>query len=186
HYIGRIMEFLAGKPPANRTEIRIGWFYRPKDVLHSAKKKHADPRLLVASMNSDVNPITSIRGKCHIEHMDEIQNIAHYRTIEDSFYYKQLYDRYTHRVYDVVPLDMVKNLPLSISPSLTPSCRYILVEDGRASDFTDMRICRICDRWCTPDQRVVRCVACEGAYHLTCVGLVKKPSKGYAWQCHTC
>lgn len=49
-YIGRILEI------CNDTQIRIAWFYRLKDVHASNKKKSADPRMLIASMNSDLNP----------------------------------------------------------------------------------------------------------------------------------
>lgn len=96
-----------------------------------------------------------------------------------------MYDRYTHRIYDVVPLGLVHNLPDEVSNALN-DYEYLLVEEGKASDFTERRVCHSCDRWCNPDEAVVKCVACKEAYHLGCANLSKKPPKGYAWQCAKC
>ncbi|KNC99032.1 DNA-binding E3 ubiquitin-protein ligase SNT2 [Spizellomyces punctatus DAOM BR117] len=185
YYVGRILEFVSGKLPGKQTVARIGWFYRPKDVLPGGRGKKHDPRLLLASMHSDINPISSIRGKCKVEHISHVKDMEQWRAEEDCFYYDQLYDRYTHRVYDVVPLELVKNLPREVSRALS-DYQFILVEAGKASDFTERRVCNSCDRWCNPDEAVIKCVACRAAFHLGCVGIVKKPPKGYAWQCAKC
>ncbi|KAJ3017800.1 putative PHD type zinc finger protein with BAH domain-containing protein [Thoreauomyces humboldtii] len=186
YYVGRVLEFTNGKLPGPvQTFVRIGWFYRPKDVLPGARKKNHDPRMLIASMHSDINPVSSIRGKCTVLHVHQVKNLDEWKLQDDRFYYDQLYDRYTHRVYDVVPLDLVKNLPSEVSKALD-DYEFILVEAGKASDFTERRVCNSCDRWCNPDESVVKCNLCRGAYHLGCVGLPSKPRKGYAWQCAKC
>ncbi|KAI8821134.1 PHD-zinc-finger like domain-containing protein, partial [Fimicolochytrium jonesii] len=188
YYVGRVLEFVPPPkqhPGKQHMSVRIGWFYRPKDVLPGGKKKNHDPRLLLASMHSDINPVTSIRGKCEIMHIHHIADLDKWKAKDDTFYYDQLYDRYTHRVYDVVPLELVRNLPDEVAHALSDYL-FILVEAGKASDFTERRVCNSCDRWCNPDEAVVKCVACNGAFHLGCVGLNKKPPKGFAWQCAKC
>ncbi|KAJ3040011.1 putative PHD type zinc finger protein with BAH domain-containing protein [Rhizophlyctis rosea] len=179
------MEFIPSKTAATKPLVKIGWFYRPKDAAVGARKKNYDPRLLFATMHSDINPVSSIRGKCKIEHVHYIKDLEAYKIQDDAFYYNQLYDRYNHRVYDVVPVAQLKNLPSEVAAPLS-SYRFILVEAGKASDWTDKRICPICNRWCNPDEPIVKCVTCREAFHLHCVGLAKKPSRGYAWQCAMC
>ncbi|KAJ3150371.1 putative PHD type zinc finger protein with BAH domain-containing protein [Geranomyces variabilis] len=186
YYVGRIMEFVKAKSPGKDTWFaRMGWFYRPKDVLPGGAKKHHDPRLLLASMHTDLNPISTMRGTCDIRHVYHIKDLEEWKSRDDTFYYDQLYDRYTHRVYDAVPLVQAKNLPNDVSRALS-DYEYLLVEAGKAADFTERRVCNSCDSWCNPDEPVVKCVLCRGAFHLGCVGLGKKPPKGYAWQCAKC
>ncbi|KAI8589130.1 hypothetical protein BDZ88DRAFT_396319, partial [Geranomyces variabilis] len=186
YYVGRIMEFVKAKSPGKDTWFaRMGWFYRPKDVLPGGAKKHHDPRLLLASMHTDLNPISTMRGTCDIRHVYHIKDLEEWKSRDDTFYYDQLYDRYTHRVYDAVPLAQAKNLPNDVSRALS-DYEYLLVEAGKAADFTERRVCNSCDSWCNPDEPVVKCVLCRGAFHLGCVGLGKKPPKGYAWQCAKC
>ena len=69
-------------------QVQVAWFYRAKDILHM-KKKNVDPRLLLASMNTDRNHISTIRGKCKVEHLDKIRDLEHYKTQPDCFYYDQ-------------------------------------------------------------------------------------------------
>ncbi|KAJ3176521.1 putative PHD type zinc finger protein with BAH domain-containing protein [Geranomyces variabilis] len=186
YYVGRIMEFVKAKSPGKDTWFaRMGWFYRPKDVLPGGAKKHHDPRLLLASMHTDLNPISTMRGTCDIRHVYHIKDLDEWKSRDDTFYYDQLYDRYTHRVYDAVPLAQAKNLPNDVARALS-DYEYLLVEAGKAADFTERRVCNSCDSWCNPDEPVVKCVLCRGVFHLGCVGLGKKPPKGYAWQCAKC
>ncbi|KAI9099711.1 PHD-zinc-finger like domain-containing protein, partial [Phlyctochytrium arcticum] len=185
YYVGRILEFVSGKLPGKQTFARIGWYYRPKDVLPGGRGKKHDPRLLLASMHSDINPITSIRGRCRIEHTEHVPDLEQYKQMEDCFYFDQLYDRYTHRVYDVIPLEKVQNIPKKISDALN-DYRFILVETGKAADFTESRVCSSCNVWCNPDEAVVKCVGCRGVYHLDCADMAKVPPKGYAWRCAKC
>lgn len=145
YYIGRIMEFgkqVKGKP----LQVRIGWFYRPKDVM--ARRNH-DPRLLVATMHSDLNPLASIRGRCVVTHQAYIKDLDAYKKKPDHFYYNQLFDRYIHRFYDVLPVESVRNLPPDVAEELNKRYQYIVVEAGTASEYTDAhRVCLICKRWC--------------------------------------
>ncbi|KAJ3191461.1 putative PHD type zinc finger protein with BAH domain-containing protein [Irineochytrium annulatum] len=125
-----------------------------------------------------------IRGKCRITHTHFIKNLDAYRDMEDSFYYNQLYDRYTKNLYDVIPLTLVKNLPAAVLDSLK-NYTFIVVEEGKASDFTDRIVCPLCSKWCQYSD-AVNCCQCGKDYHLNCVGLVRRPPKGYAWKCLYC
>lgn len=191
-------------------QARIAWFNRPKDVIN---RKSADPCLLVATMHSDINPVSSIRGKCVVTHKYYISKdqIDDYRKQQDHFYYNQLYDRYIQRVYDVVPCETVQNVPMDTLDALKQRYQFIVVEQGKASDLTvARRICCVCQEWCsryvfivTVDTCVcrfiyilfpfvsaasVKCAACQKSYHMTCLNppLARKPSKGFAWQCAFC
>ncbi|KAF8988485.1 putative PHD type zinc finger protein with BAH domain-containing protein [Haplosporangium bisporale] len=168
YYIGRIMEFgkhVKGKP----LQVRIGWFYRPKDVM--ARRNH-DPRLLVATMHSDLNPLASIRGRCVVTHQAYIKDLDAYKKKPDHFYYNQLFDRYIHRFYDVLPVESVRNLPPDVAEELNKRYQYIVVEAGTASEYTDAH----------------RCIMCHGFHHMLCINppMLKKPSKGFAFQCALC
>ncbi|KAK3840326.1 MAG: hypothetical protein JOS17DRAFT_726745 [Linnemannia elongata] len=184
YYIGRVMEFgkqIKGKP----LQVRIGWFYRPKDVM--ARRNH-DPRLLVATMHSDMNPLTSIRGRCTVTHQAYIKDLDAYKKKPDHFYYNQLFDRYIHRFYDVLPVDSVRNLPPDVAEELTRRYQYIVVEAGTASEYTDAhRVCLICKRWCASGE-ALKCIMCQGFHHMLCINppMLRKPSKGFAFQCALC
>ncbi|KAJ3089150.1 putative PHD type zinc finger protein with BAH domain-containing protein [Quaeritorhiza haematococci] len=133
-----------------RTQLRLGWFYRSKDVVTGTRRKNYDSRQLVASMHTDINPVSSIRGKCKVAHMHHIKNLDEYTSQDDCFWYQQLYDRYTHRLYDVIPLEQVTHLPQSIMAVLQ-NYSFIFVEAGKGLD-TDSRICIVCNGWCNPDE----------------------------------
>ncbi|KAH6561512.1 hypothetical protein BASA62_009762 [Batrachochytrium salamandrivorans] len=185
-YVGRIAEFLADeKAPLVPVKIKVAWFSRPKDVLGGSRRKHFDPRLLVATMNTDINPISAIIRKCDIKHMSHIQNMDTYKSLEDTFYYNQLYDRHTRRLYDVIPIESAKNLPLRILRHLA-SFQFILVEAGNADSFITKRICQSCSGWCRPEEPIASCGKCTKIFHLDCLGMTKKPPKGYTWQCSSC
>ncbi|KAI8889514.1 BAH-domain-containing protein [Backusella circina FSU 941] len=185
YYIGRVMEFCTS---AKRRGLlaRIAWFNRPKDVIN---RKTTDPRLLVATMHSDINPVSSIRGKCTVTHKHYLnETVEQYRKKPDHFYYNQLYDRYIQRVYDVIPCETIQNLPEDILKALSQSYQYVVVEQGSSVNLTSARrICCVCLQWC-PYNCYVTCSACQKNYHLSCVNppLTKRPSKGFAWQCAFC
>ncbi|OBZ86246.1 Lid2 complex component snt2 [Choanephora cucurbitarum] len=186
YYIGRVMEFCTSRK-RNGLQARIAWFNRPKDVIN---RKSADPCLLVATMHSDINPVSSIRGKCTVTHKYYIpqDQMDTYRKTEDNFYYNQLYDRYIQRVYDVVPCETVQNVPMDTLEALKQRYQFIVVEQGKAADLTvARRICCVCQEWCQSAVSV-KCAACQKSYHMACLNppLVRKPSKGFAWQCAFC
>ncbi|GAB5590639.1 putative PHD type zinc finger protein with BAH domain-containing protein [Umbelopsis nana] len=162
-YIGRIMEF-TNSTKRRGLQARIAWYNRPKDVVN---RKANDPCLLIATMHSDLNPVSSIRGKCRVVHKDYIDKneLEKYRSQPDNFYYHQLYDRYIQRVYDVVPCEAVQNVPKDIQEALIDHYQFIVVEQGKAAELTDTRrVCCVCHDWCAS----------------------RKPSKGFAWQCAVC
>ncbi|KAL1923433.1 uncharacterized protein VTP21DRAFT_8413 [Calcarisporiella thermophila] len=184
YYIGRIMEFV--KLPQNKElQARIAWFYRLKDVFH---RKHYDSRQLVATMHSDLNPVSSIRGKCVVTHQHYITDLDAYRHLDDHFYYSQLLDRYIQRLFEVLPCETVRNVPMHISKALRERYQYIVVEPSKAADFTTAHVeCTVCGKWCASNE-ALRCVSCNNNYHLSCLNppIAKKPSKGFAWQCAWC
>ncbi|KAJ1973553.1 putative PHD type zinc finger protein with BAH domain-containing protein [Dimargaris xerosporica] len=55
----------------------IAWYQRPAD-LPNGRVRNQDPRLLVATMQSDVNPISTIRGKCVVTHSDYVPAVLQY------------------------------------------------------------------------------------------------------------
>src|SRR5271156_3806546 len=82
YYIARIMEFIYLDPekeslpeyselPISSTtrrkvkSLRVNWFYRPQDISH---KTQTDPRSLYATMHSDINTISAVRGLCTVRH----------------------------------------------------------------------------------------------------------------------
>ncbi|CEP08262.1 hypothetical protein [Parasitella parasitica] len=166
-------------------QVRIAWYNRLKDIIN---RKSADPCLLVATMHSDINPVSSIRGKCTVMHKYYVPNIDVYRKQQDHFYYTQLYDRYIQRVYDVVPCETVQNVPMDTLEALKSRYQFIVVEQGKAADLTvARRICCICQQWCQSAVSV-KCAACHKSFHMSCLNppLARKPSKGFAWQCAFC
>ncbi|KAI9334490.1 BAH domain-containing protein [Zopfochytrium polystomum] len=182
-FIGRVMAFLPPAKPGYPEQVRVGWFYRPRDVL-GGRRKHYDLRLLLASMHSDVNSSSCIRGKCHVRHSHQIPDLVGYKSHEDHFYYNQLFDRYTHRLFDVVPIEIARNLPKPVLEALSGH-DFIVVEAGRAADYTDARNCSICEGLCASDESI-KCGGCESIFHLPCVYLSRKPTKGYVWECIDC
>lgn len=120
--IGRVQEILSND------KMRIAFYLRPRDI-GSRIAQHG--RRILASMHADVVPVTNIRGKCLVMHRDHLPggDQEAYRRRPDAFYYNQvsldlrrrcvpfvnallrvqLYDRYLHRYFDVVPTERVRN-----------------------------------------------------------------------------
>lgn len=147
YYLGRIMDFLHAQNDRTKPveALRINWFYRPKDI----GKKGNDTRLLVASMHSDVSPLTSLRGKCEVRHKAEIDNIDEYRQMPDCFWFEKLYDRYIQKYYEVVPSFQIVNVPDRVKKVLDERWKYILVEQGKSKEFTSAaKLCKKCGGYC--------------------------------------
>ncbi|KAI9138890.1 hypothetical protein BKA69DRAFT_1168761 [Paraphysoderma sedebokerense] len=177
YYIGRIVGFV------HPDQVRLVWFYRPHDIL--SRRKSYDPHLLVASMHSDVNSVKALIGKCTIKHTSKISNLSEYKTLDSCFYYNQLFDRFTKRVYDVIPSKDVLNRPPEVTATLR-QFQFVLIEEGKATQLTSsMEICRACKQWVSTDEKVT-CVQCKKIYHGHCVELEGKINRGYAWLCHYC
>ncbi|KAL0257382.1 putative PHD type zinc finger protein with BAH domain-containing protein [Diplodia seriata] len=153
------MEFLhtdSENPASPVDSLRVNWFYRPRDVL----RYNNDTRLVYGTMHSDICPLTSLRGKCVIRHRSEVSDLEEFRRNKDSFWYNQVFDRFIHRWYEVIPVSQVINVPEKVK---------------RALD----------ERW---NNDSVECAVCHNTYHMNCVRppLLKKPSRGFAWACGPC
>ncbi|KAL2915669.1 putative PHD type zinc finger protein with BAH domain-containing protein [Polyrhizophydium stewartii] len=185
-YVARILCFITEtSSPDAEPKIKVAWFLRPRDVFVSGRRKHYDPNLVVATMNTDENPISAIVRKCEVRHTSDIDDLDSFRKRPDAFFYNQLFDRYTRRLFDVVPLKDAKNLPEMIMRMLR-NYQFILVEAGQAQSFTERRVCSRCSEWCSPDDEIAKCDQCSGIFHLPCAELRRAPAKGYTWVCVEC
>jgi len=200
------MEFLPSKdmPSGPIEALRVNWYYRPRDI----QRRVADTRLVFASMHSDTCPLSSLRGKCQIRHLSEIENFDEYRKSRDSFWYDKMFDRYIHRYYDVIPTSKVINVPANVKKVLDDRWKFVLVEIGKRKELTAaVKTCKRCSlyaakyvfsfffclfvlfyslTWFSTDS--VDCAVCHNTYHMYCVrpALTKKPARGFAWACAAC
>ncbi|KAF2442438.1 hypothetical protein P171DRAFT_392315 [Karstenula rhodostoma CBS 690.94] len=186
YYLCRVMEFLhTNNDPLQKVEsLRVNWFYRPRDV----QRYNNDTRLVYATMHSDLCPLTSLRGKCQILHRSEIDDLDDYRKTKDSFWFNQVYDRFSHRWYDVIPTSQVINVPDRVKKALDERWKYICLETSRVKELTSaVKSCKRCVGFCATNDSV-QCAVCHNTYHMNCVRppLLKKPSRGFAWACGPC
>lgn len=187
YYICRIMEFRHKRPDDKRSPVismLINWFYRPKDI----GKFSSDPRHLFASMQSDECPLSSLRGKCTIKNRSDIANLEDFRRARDTFHFNQLYDRYSHRPYEIIPCSAVINIPPEIKKALDDRWKFIVVEQQAVKELTSPpKNCKLCHKYCAPNDSV-DCGVCRDTFHLGCVDppLPKRPSRGFAWSCGPC
>ncbi|KAI6779617.1 Lid2 complex component-like protein [Emericellopsis cladophorae] len=186
YYLARIMEFLhvGGKKTNPVHSIRVNWFYRPKDI----GRRYDDMRLVFATMHSDIQSLTSLRGKCRILHRAEISNLDDYRRTPDCFWYEKLYDRYIQKNYDLIPTSQIVNVPEKVKKVLDERWRFVLVEQGRGKELTSaVKTCKRCSNYCASNNSV-DCAVCHKTYHMECVRppLLKKPSRGFGWSCAAC
>jgi hypothetical protein len=146
YYLARIMEFLpaSSEERAPIDSVRVNWYYRPKDI----QRKVQDTRVVFASMHSDTCPLTSLRGKCNIQHLSDIPNLDDYRVKKDSFWFDKLFDRYIHRYYEVIPTKKVVNVPLHVKKVLDERWKFVLVEIGRGKELTSaVKTCKKCSSY---------------------------------------
>ncbi|KAL8817786.1 MAG: hypothetical protein Q9223_003447 [Gallowayella weberi] len=179
YYLARIMEFLHAKNDRRLPieSLRVNWYYRPRDI----GRKVNDTRVIFASMHSETCPITSLRGKCHIAHRHDIENLDEFRKIKESFWYDKMFDRYIHRYYEVIPTSQVINVPVKVKKVLDERWKFVIVEQGRGKELTSaIKTCKSNDS--------VDCAMCKNTYHMNCVRppLLKKPARGFAWSCGPC
>ncbi len=147
YYLARIMEFLHIDNDLSQPvdALRVNWYLRPRDM----QRKVNDTRVVFASMQSDTCPITSLRGKCHITHRNDIQDLDQYRKIQDSFWYEKLFDRYIHRYYEVIPTSQVINVPAKVKKVLDERWKFVVVEIGRGKELTSaIKSCKRCQEYC--------------------------------------
>ncbi|KAL5365590.1 hypothetical protein BJX96DRAFT_14520 [Aspergillus floccosus] len=186
YYLARIMEFLPSKnnPSGPIEALRVNWYYRPRDI----QRKVADSRLVFASMHSDTCPLGSLRGKCQIKHLSEIDDLDEYRKTRDCFWYDKMFDRYIHRYYEVIPTKRVINVPANVKKVLDDRWKFVLVEIGKRKELTSaVKTCKRCSLYAASTDSV-DCAVCHDTYHMYCVRpvLTKKPARGFAWACAAC
>ncbi|KAF9633546.1 hypothetical protein BFW01_g4440 [Lasiodiplodia theobromae] len=187
YYLCRIMEFLhvdSENPASPVDSLRVNWFYRPRDVL----RYNNDTRLVYGTMHSDICPLTSLRGKCTIRHRSEISDLDEFRRSKDSFWYNQVFDRFIHRWYEVIPVSQVINVPEKVKRALDERWKFVVVETSRVKELTSaVKTCKRCSQYCANNDSV-ECAVCHNTYHMNCVRppLLKKPSRGFAWACGPC
>jgi hypothetical protein len=141
------MEFLHvdNKPNLPIDSMRCNWYYRPRDVL----RYNNDTRCVYGTMHSDICPITSLRGQCNIVHRTEIQNLDEYRKTKDSFYFTQVFDRFIHRWYEVIPTSAVINVPEKVKKALDERWKFVIVETSRVKELTSaVKTCKRCTSYC--------------------------------------
>lgn len=186
YYLARIMEFLPSKTKDSGVieALRVNWYYRPRDI----QRHSADMRFLFASMHSDTCPLSSLRGKCQIRHVSEIPDLNAYKKTRDAFWYDKMFDRYIHRLYDVIPTKDVINVPPNVKRVLDDRWKFILVELGKGKELTGaVKTCKRCHLFAA-NAESVDCAVCHSTYHMHCVRpvLTKKPARGFAWACAAC
>ncbi|KAJ2882696.1 putative PHD type zinc finger protein with BAH domain-containing protein, partial [Coemansia asiatica] len=173
--------------PSAQLRARLAWFQRPRD-LPVSRAKIKDTRLLIATMHSDLNPVSVIKGKCYVRHSREINDMSAWKSAPDHYYYNQLFDRYSTRLYDIVPVNQIRNAPQNVLQKLTNTYEFIFAEPQKIADLVNTRrACTICAKWCSINESL-KCSICEKHYHMQCLDppLSRKPAKGYSWQCAAC
>lgn len=138
-------------PKAPVTYMLVNWFYRPKDIGRFS----VDSRMLYASMQSDEVPLTAMRGKCTIKHRSEMgpnaADLDEYKRQRDSFWFSELYDRYIHRPYNMVPAKAVINVPKHVKKAIDERWKFLIVEQTRMKELTSaVKLCKRCDGYCAP------------------------------------
>ncbi|OMJ30308.1 Lid2 complex component snt2 [Smittium culicis] len=134
---------------SDEVKVLISLFHRSDD-LNLTKSKVKDVRLLIATMHTESHTITQIRGKCTVKHRSQIPDLVKYVSMEDTFYYSTLFDRYITRLYDVIPVSSVKNVPPAVKKKLTETYEFIVCEPNKTIELTmDLRACVVCSEWCT-------------------------------------
>ncbi|PVV00078.1 hypothetical protein BB559_000127 [Furculomyces boomerangus] len=172
---------------SDELQIRVALFQRPSD-LNFVRTRSKDTHSLLAKMHSETYPITLIKGKCFVRHISQIENLSEWQKLEDHFYYSMLFDPYINNVYDIVPVESVHNVPPEVKNKLQSTYDFVICEPSKTSDLIeDLRACAVCNKWSTSENSMT-CSVCNKSTHMKCTDppLLKKPSKGYAWQCAPC
>ncbi|CAO1614953.1 unnamed protein product [Sympodiomycopsis kandeliae] len=198
YIIGRVMEFVIASSArsgaaalassSGTLQVRVNVFQRQRDISHKAT---SDSKLLLATMHSDVYALENVRGLCEVRHRELIGDapqISAWKKMDDHFYYYQLYDRYIHRHYDVIPTTKLQNVPPEVLETLRKRYSFVIAEVGMAGDLCDaVRGCAVCHQWASSPESV-RCDTCKKFFHMRCLNppLAAKPAKGYSWTCAPC
>ncbi|KAI5954948.1 SNT2 [Candida jiufengensis] len=196
--------------PAEGYFFIVNWFYRPRDIT----KNSADSRLLYATMDSDVCPLSSFRGLVTVELKRDIEDsyieksrkqlspgftpIEAYAQSPNCFYFDKLYDRYMIRSYDVLSTQNLLQYAEKDSKSknyliaLNKRFSYIFCESTRTKSLinsfkNDNSTCFTCGLWSDHNDSI-SCFECKKLFHMLCLDppLLKKPSRGFSWTCASC
>ncbi|KAI5965933.1 SNT2 [Candida pseudojiufengensis] len=196
--------------PAEGYFFIINWFYRPRDIT----KNSADSRLLFATMDSDVCPLSSFRGLVSVELKQDIEDsyaaksrkqlspgispTEAYAQSPNCFYFDKLYDRYMIRSYDVLSTKNLLQYAKKDSKSrhylmaLNKRFSYIFCESTRTKSLinsfkSDNSTCFTCGLWSDHNDSI-SCFECKKIFHMLCLDppLLKKPSRGFSWTCASC
>lgn len=142
------MEFIRAEsdnPKSPIDRLRVNWFYRPRDV----QRIPSDTRLVYGTMHSDLCPLTSLRGLCQIRHRTEVGDVDEYRKQKDAFWFNQIFDRFIHRWYEVIPVWQVINVPEKVKKALDERWKYVVVETSRVKELTSqVKTCKRCTSYC--------------------------------------
>lgn len=160
YLIARVMEFVTASSAragaaalassSGTLQVRANLYLRVRDVSHRVTN---DPRLLLATMHSDLFALDNVRGLCEVRHRELIgdgsaPDITAWKRRDDHFYFHQLYDRYIHRFYDVIPMSKIKNAPADVLLALNARYSFVVAEVGMAADLCDaLRGCAVCHQW---------------------------------------
>ncbi|KAH3688649.1 hypothetical protein WICPIJ_000340 [Wickerhamomyces pijperi] len=172
---------------ANNFQIRMNWYYRPRDI----SVQSSDSRRLYASLNADLCPLDSYRGHVTVEHKSRIANLGEYKRQEGTYWFDKMYDRYLAKFYDVVPTDkIIGNLPQSYLKALNKRYAFVFYESGKAGELFDVverSNCLECSQWC-PVQESIRCDKCRSVRHGLCLDEKSgsKNLRGISWVCPDC
>ncbi|ODN75351.1 hypothetical protein L202_06527 [Cryptococcus amylolentus CBS 6039] len=191
--IARIIEFLPSSHSKKGTRatgssdslVRLSLYYRPADI---STRNVADYRLLLAAIHTDVQPVSSVRGKCYVKHKDRVGDLLEWKRLPDHFYFAKFFDPYIKREFEVIPTETVNNIPHDVKIVLRSRYEYIVTERELVADLTDdYRSCCRCQGWASY-QESVKCDTCKEHYHMKCLHppLHAKPAKGYSWVCPPC
>lgn len=148
--IGRVVEFVPKKEytkvitdsmstttqfPSNFFDMKVNWYYRQRDVKEDCNKH--EPRLVYASLQEDICPLTSYRGRCAVLFKKEVNQILPNESEEltrpNLFLFDELYDRYTNKFYEIHSTDALLNNINSSSTFLyvlNRKVRYIFCEEN--------------------------------------------------------
>lgn len=126
-YIGRLLEIKSD-------QVHVNWFYRSRDL-----NGRGDSRELIASMDCDWNSLSSVEAKVFVKHQSQINDLKQFKIQDSCFYYDKLYDKYTKKTYQVVPLNQINNLPMQYKNLI--KSEFLLIEEKSQKKFTQRRNC---------------------------------------------
>lgn len=69
----------------------------------------SDFRLLLAAIHTDIQPLSNVRGKCHVQHKDRIEDLIKWKKQPDHFYFVKFFDPYIKREFEVLRAEFVTN-----------------------------------------------------------------------------